>query len=112
MSQERPPALIDGEKAHEMWKAILSGYEGKFCKDPVDGAPAFSGKDIDGHAFRADIVEYDSWVSIGCEYLEDCMGHYGVGRRANTLAEVRSVIESIAKAFKMKRKEFEQLRLW
>ena len=99
-------------EATAMFEDILGNYEGKFCKDPVDGAPAFSGKDIDGHAFRADIVEYESWVSVGCEYLEDCMGHYGVGRRADTLAEVRDRIEDIAMAFKMKRKEFEQQRLW
>lgn len=99
-------------EATAMFEEVLGNYEGKFGKHPADGALTFEGKDADGHAFRADIVEYESWASVGCEYLEDCMGHYGVGRRGDDLAEVKEVIESVAETFRMKRKEFEQLRLW
>lgn len=99
-------------EATAMFEDILGNYEGKFGKHPVDGSLIFDGKDANGHAFRADIVEHESWVIVGCEYLEDCMGHYGVVRHADDLAEVRSRIENIADAFKMKRKEFEQLKLW
>jgi hypothetical protein len=104
-------AMKEGE-ATAMFEEVLGNYEGKFGKHPVDGALMFEGKDINGHAFRADIIEYENHASIGCEYLEDCMGHYGVGRRGDDLAEVKKVIEDVAKTFKMKRKEFEQLKLW
>lgn len=104
-------AMKEGE-ATAMFEEVLGNYEGKFGKHPVDGALMFEGKDINGHAFRADVKEFENWASVGCEYLEDCMGHYGVGRRGDNLAEVKEVIEDVAKTFKMKRKEFEQLRLW
>jgi hypothetical protein len=103
---------MNAQEAIAVWRDILSSYEGRFSKDPVDGALAFDGKDGGGHEFRATIRDYGDRVSVGCEYLEDSMGHYGCGCPCHTVGKVKQETEHMARSFRMKRKEFEQLRLW
>ena len=105
MSQERPPTLIDGEKAHEIWKAVLSGYEGEFA--PYDRfGYSFKGQGSKGR-FLVTFQSYGAYVSIGADLSES-----GVGSPCDTLARVREATEEATKFCGMKRKEFEQLKLW
>ena len=105
MKQETPPALIDGVKAHKIWETILSAYEGEFSEGE-HFAHEFKGKGSKGK-FLVTFQCYGAYVSIGADLSES-----GTGSPCETLARVREATEEATRFCGMKRKEFEQLRLW
>ncbi len=105
MSQERPPSLIDGEEAYEIWRAVLSAYEGEFSESE-HFAHEFKGKGAKGK-FLVTFQCYGPYVSIGADLSES-----GCGSPCDTLAQVREATEEATRFCGMKRKDFEQLRLW
>ena len=105
MTDPKPPALIDGEKAHEIWRTILSDYEGEFSEGE-HWSHEFKGKGAKGK-FLVTFQSYGAYISIGADLSES-----GIGSPCETLARVREATEEATRFCGMKRKEYEQLRLW
>ena len=97
--------MIDEKKAYEIWETILSAYDGEFAPRDRFGY-SFKGKGSKGK-FSVTFQTHETHVSIGADLSES-----GTGSPCDTLAQVRRATERATEFCGMKRKEFEQLKLW
>lgn len=97
-------------KCVAFFRERMERCEGKLSEDRNHWR--WVGKNREGYIVEADIGAHEGFISLNFQYNEEALGYRGEGHPCHKVAEVEDKLERLIAGYKLKSKDYEQMKLW